>query len=233
MRPSIRIQKNILARLERDLLNWLCPHMPRAVTPDRLTGLGVVGAAIVFTGYVASQFELAFLWLATFGFVVHWFGDSLDGSLARYRRAERPRYGYFLDHSVDAVCNLMIMVGVGLSPFIRLDVALFALLGYFMLCMYVFLHNHVSGSFQLSFLGLGPTELRLAMIGINCWMYLEGGSQMLIGGAEFSSYDFALCGAGVVFVALFIVNLLKVAQKLRIEDSRLDPRAPIATAVDL
>ncbi|WOJ90539.1 CDP-alcohol phosphatidyltransferase family protein [Methylocapsa polymorpha] len=234
--PSIRIQKNILARLERDLLNWLCLHMPRAVTPDRLTGLGVVGAGIVFVGYAASRFDLTFLWLATFGLVVHWFGDSLDGSLARYRRVERPRYGYFLDHSVDAVCNLMIMVGIGLSPFVRLDVALFALLGYFMLCMYVFLHNHVSGNFQLSFLALGPTELRIGLIGINCWMYSEGGAggaKVLIGGAAFSSYDLVLCGAAIVFVGLFIVNMLKVAQKLRVEDSRLDPRAQMAKAADL
>ncbi len=207
--------------------------MPRAVTPDRLTGLGVVGAGIVFTGYVASRFELSFLWLATFGLIVHWFGDSLDGSLARYRRVERPRYGYFLDHSVDAICNLLIMVGVGLSPFVRLDAALFALLGYFMLCMYVFLHNHVSGKFQLSFLALGPTELRLALIGMNCWMYSEGGAKVMIGGAVLSPYDLVLCGAGLVFVCLFIVNMLNVAQKLRIEEARPNPSAHMAKAADL
>ncbi len=64
-----------------------------------------------------------------------------------------PRYGYFLDHSVDAFCNLLILVGLGFSAYMRLDVALFVLIGYFMLCMYVFLYNHVSGSFQLSFSG--------------------------------------------------------------------------------
>jgi len=199
--------------------------MPRAATPDRLTGIGVVGAVVVFAGYVASHFDPSFLWLSTFGLVAHWFGDSLDGSLARYRRVERPRYGYFLDHSVDAVCNLLIMVGIGLSPFVRLDVALFALLGYFMLCMYVFLRNHVSGSFQLSFLGLGPTELRLGLIGVNCWMYAEGGSTILLGGVVVSSYDMVVGGAGAVFVGLFIVNTLKMASRLRLEESRPDLRA--------
>lgn len=216
---TIRVQKNILAVRERALLNWLCLHMPRAVTPDRLTGLGVVGAAIVMSAYVGSRLDPAFFWLATLGFIVHWFGDSLDGSLARYRRVERPRYGYFLDHSVDAVCNFMIMVGLGLSAYIRLDVALFVLLGYFMLCMYVFLYNHVSGSFQLSFLALGPTELRVGLIAINAWMYFAGDSKIQVGRETFSAYDLVLGGVSVIFVCLFVVNLLIVARRLRLEDT--------------
>ncbi|HEY8031331.1 MAG TPA: CDP-alcohol phosphatidyltransferase family protein [Methylocella sp.] len=213
-----RVQENILAELERDILNWLCLHMPRAVTPDRLTGFGAAGAVLVFAGYVATHVHPAFFWVATFGIVIHWFGDSLDGSLARYRRIDRPRYGYFLDHSVDALCNLTIMTGAGLSAYIRLDVALFTLLGYFMLCMYVFLYNQVSHRFQLSFLALGPTELRAGLIGINCWMYFAGESRIAIGRATFSPYDLVLCGAGIVFVCLFAVNVFNVARTLRRED---------------
>ena len=218
--PAVsRVQDNILARRERDFLDWLCLHMPRAVTPDRLTGFGACGAALVFAGYAATRVHPAFFWLATLGFVVHWLGDLLDGSLARYRRIERPRYGYFLDHSVDALCNLAIMAGAGLSVYIRLDVALFALLGYFMLCMYVFLYNHVSQRFQLSFLALGPTELRAGLIGLNCWMYFSGDSRIAIAGETFSPYDLVFCGAGSVFVSLFAVNVFKVARKLRREDA--------------
>lgn len=227
-RPLARIQQNVLANLERALLDWLCLKMPRAITPDRLTGLGAMGAAIVFVGYVASRYQPAFLWLATFGVVVHWFGDSLDGSLARYRRIERPRYGYFLDHSVDALCNLAIMAGMGFSPFVRMDAALFALLGYFMLCMYVFLLNHVSGNFQLSFLALGPTELRLGLIGINCWMYFKGASEIIIFETPFSLYDLVLCGAGGAFILLFLLNMLKIARKLRLEDARPNAAAKAA-----
>ena len=214
-----RVQENILARRERDVLDWLCLHMPRAVTPDRLTGVGAAGAALVFVGYAATRLHPAFFWLATLGIVIHWFGDSLDGSLARYRRIDRPRYGYFLDHSVDALCNLTIMTGAGLSAYIRLDVALFALLGYFMLCMYVFLYNHVSQRFQLSFLALGPTELRVGLIGLNCWMYFSGDLKIAIGGETFSPYDLVLCGAGIVFICLFAVNVFNVAGKLRLEDA--------------
>jgi archaetidylinositol phosphate synthase len=221
LRPPVvsRVQENILARRERDFLDWLCGHMPRAVTPDRLTGVGAAGAALVFAGYVATRLHPAFFWLATLGIVIHWFGDSLDGSLARYRRVDRPRYGYFLDHSVDALCNLTIMTGAGLSAYIRLDVALFALLGYFMLCMYVFLYNQVSQRFQLSFLALGPTELRIGLIGINCWMYFAGDSRITLGRETFSPYDLVLCGAGNVFVCLFVINVFNVARKLRLEDA--------------
>jgi archaetidylinositol phosphate synthase len=224
-----RVQDNILARRERDFLAWLCLHMPRAFTPDWLTGVGAVGAALAFTGYVATRLHPAFFWLATLGVVIHWFGDSLDGSLARYRRIDRPRYGYFLDHSVDALCNLTIMTGAGLSAYIRLDVALFALLGYFMLCMYVFLYNQVSQRFQLSFLALGPTELRVGLIGINCWMYAAGDSKIAIGGETFSPYDLVLCGAGIVFVGLFAVNVFQVARKLRREDAPPGRPAGIGT----
>ncbi|MGH6795836.1 MAG: CDP-alcohol phosphatidyltransferase family protein, partial [Methylocella sp.] len=85
--PAVsRVQDNILARRERDCLDWLCVRMPRAVTPDRLTGFGACGAFLVFAGYAATRVHPAFFFLATLGVVIHWFGDSLDGSLARYRR---------------------------------------------------------------------------------------------------------------------------------------------------
>ncbi|MCI0600911.1 MAG: CDP-alcohol phosphatidyltransferase family protein [Beijerinckiaceae bacterium] len=217
-----RVQDNILARRERMLLNWICVHLPRAITPDRLTGIGIAGAAVVLLGYVASRFHPAFLFVATLGFIIHWFGDSLDGSLARYRRIERPRYGYFLDHSTDALCNLAIMAGAGLSTYIRLDVALFALLGYYMLCMYVFLYNHVSHRFQLSFLALGPTELRVGLIAINFWMYFEGDTKVWVGSQLVSPYDLALCGAGLVFIGIFASSVLVTARSLR----RAEPPHP-------
>jgi len=166
--PSIRIQKNILARLERDLLNWLCLHMPRAAR--RIAhGTGVVGAGIVFVGYVASRFDLAFLWLATFGLVVHWLATRLTEPR---RYAVEDRAMVFLDHSVDAVCNLMIMVGSGFSfrPFGRRP---FALLGYFMLCMYGSCIITSQETFNCRSLRSADGASH-CLIGINCWMYCEG-----------------------------------------------------------
>jgi phosphatidylglycerophosphate synthase len=221
--PSIRIQTNIMARSERHILDWLCIYMPSTITPDRLTGIGFVGAVIVFAGYLASQIHPAFIWLATLGLVVNWFGDSLDGSLARYRQLERPRYGYFLDHSADAFSIFLILMGLGLSAYVRLDMALIALLGYLMMCIYVFLCNHVTGYFQLSFLALGPTEMRISLIGLNSLMYFAGDLRILIGHETFSPYDLILCSSGILLVGLFIVNMLKVARRLRWEDALASP----------
>jgi archaetidylinositol phosphate synthase len=215
---AVRIKDNLLAQRERDLLDWLCARMPRSITPDWLTGFGAAGAAVVFLGYAASPLHPAFFWLATFGLVMHWFGDSLDGSLARYRHIERQRYGYFLDFSVDVISSLLIMLGAGLSAYISLDAALFALAGYYMLWLFVLLNCQVSRNLQLSFLAAGPTEFRLVLIGLNCWMYFGGSLKMAIGPVAFSPFDLVFCSMGLVCIALFAVNVFKVARKLRLEE---------------
>lgn len=210
-----RIQTNVVARSERRLLTWLCARLPTWVTPDGLTALGVFGAALVFLSYVLSRSYSAFLWLASVGFVIHWFGDSLDGSLARFRRIERPAYGYFLDHTVDAICNLAIMAGLGFSVGVRMDVALFALVGYYLLCMYVFINNHLSGVFQLSFLGFGPTELRLCLIAITTALFFTGPVGATIGGEVFTIYDAIIFATGCIFVGLFIRSVATGLRRLR------------------
>ena len=202
-----RVQTNIIAIKERQLLNWLCAKMPSWVTPDGLTVLGVAGAVLIFVSDILSRSNVAFLWLASLGFMIHWFGDSLDGSLARHRRTERPIYGYFLDHTVDAICNLMIMAGLGFTLDVRLDVALFTLIGYYLLCMYVFINNHLSGVFQLSFLGFGPTELRLCLIAINTGMIFAGHVGFVLAGQFFSYYDAILLFAGFMFTAVYLVRI--------------------------
>lgn len=215
---AVRVQENFLAYPERRLLDWLCKLMPRAVTPDILTGFGAAGAASVFAGYAATRLDPAFFWLSSFGFLMHWFGDSLDGSLARYRHIERPRYGNFLDPSIDAICAFVIMAGAGLSAYIRMDVALFALSGYFILCIYAYLYNNVARNLPLSFLAVGGTEMRIGMIGLNTWMYFGGDSKISIGPGIFSPYDLVLCGLGSVFVCLFAINVFTAARQLRLEE---------------
>jgi archaetidylinositol phosphate synthase len=224
--PPSRIQTSVTALSERRLLNWLCLQMPSAITPDWLTGIGVVGAVVVFVGYMASRINPAFFWLATFGLVVNWFGDSLDGSLARYRQVERPRYGYFLDESADTVSIFLIIVGLGLSAYVRLDMAMFALIGYFMMFIHVVLCIQVTGRHQLTFLSLGPTEMRLGLIAVNTWMYFAGNLKgVVIGGGAFSSYDLILFADGVIFVSLFLANMVKVVMLLRREDTPQPGRA--------
>lgn len=215
---SRRVQANIVARREKLVLEWICVRLPDWIEPDGLTLIGIAGAFIVFASYCASSIDPSFLWLANLGFVLHWFGDSLDGSLARYRSCEKPSYGYFLDHSVDAFCNLIILLGLGLSPFARMDVALFVLCGYYMLCMYVFLHNHVTGIFKLSFLAFGPTELRLCLIAINTSAYVWGYTGATIYGTYFTVYDCILIAAGMLFVGIFVYQVCVAIVTLRVLD---------------
>ena len=216
-RPAVaRIQQNLLARSERRLLNWLCARMPAWVGPDLLTTIGMVGAAIIFAGYVASIDHPAWLWIAVSGYFVQWFGDSMDGSLARFRKIERPRFGYFIDHSCDGLATLLIMAGFGLSPYVRLDVALLALTGYLLLAIHAFLAARVLNELKLSYVAFGPTELRLVLIAITLAMWALGPGPKLFG--ALTGFDLLIGTAGAVLIGLFVIQTLATARRLARED---------------
>ncbi len=210
--PLDRIQQNLLAASERRLLNWLCARMPLWVTPDKLTGFGVLGAVIVFLGYALSGYQANTLWLTFFGYFMQWFGDSMDGSLARWRKIERPKYGYFIDHSVDGLVILLILGGMGLSPYVRLDVALLALVGYLLLSIHAYLSARVLGELKLSYLFGGPTELRFILIGLTiAMMWLGTGPHWF---APYSGFDVFVGAAAAILIALFIKQTLVTARRL-------------------
>ena len=129
MKPHQRVNDILLGPLERPALQWLAGHMPAWMNPDILTGIGMLGAAVVFAGYTLSNAHPAYLWLANLGFVINWFGDSLDGTLARYRHIERPKYGFFIDHTMDALSEVLVVAGLGLSPYVSFEIAMLALVG--------------------------------------------------------------------------------------------------------
>lgn len=210
--PVARIQRNVLALQERRLLNWLCARMPGWVTPDLLTAFGVLGAIATCAGYAASNLGDGWLWLAIAGYVVHWFGDSMDGSLARHRQIERPSFGYFIDHSCDGLATLLILVGIGLSPYVRLDVALVALAGYLLLCVHAFLAARVVGELKLSYLAAGPTELRLLLIALTAAMIVLGYAPGVVG--LMSGFDVFVGTLGALLIVLFIVQTLVMARRL-------------------
>jgi archaetidylinositol phosphate synthase len=114
----------LLASVERRVLPWLSRRLPAWVLPDHLTLLGVFAAFGIAVAYVLSNQDPVWLWAASGLLVVHWFGDSLDGTLARERKIERPRYGYYLDHLTDAVATAVIGIGLGLSPHMLLTTGL-------------------------------------------------------------------------------------------------------------
>ncbi|MBU0556583.1 MAG: CDP-alcohol phosphatidyltransferase family protein [Alphaproteobacteria bacterium] len=208
--PVNRIQNNLLAAPERRLLNWLCSILPRWVTPDMLTSLGVFGGLATFAGYAASSFGDHWLWLAMVGYVMQWFGDSLDGSLARYRRIERPSYGYFIDHSCDGIVTLLILGGMGFSPYVRVDVAMFAVVGYLLLSIHAYLAARVMGEFKLSYGMAGPTELRFLLIGMTIGMMLTDPAKA----PSISGFDMIVGVVGVIFVVLFVSQTLVAGRQL-------------------
>ncbi len=207
-----RVQQNWLAAGERRILNWLCAHMPSAITPDILTVTGMVGAVMVFLGYVASNWDIAWLSLSIAGYAVQWFGDSLDGSLARWRRIERPSYGYFIDHSCDGLANFLIVTGIGLSPFVTMDVAMVALAGYLLMSIHAFLSARVVGELRLSYLAAGPTELRLMLIGMTVMMWVLGPDRGLFG--RISGFDLFVGTLGAILLLLFLVQTIVTGRRL-------------------
>lgn len=214
VKPLERIQQNLVARIERRLLDWICDRLPSWVRPDHLTALALVAAFFIGLGYALSWDDADWLWMSVAGYFVHWFGDSLDGSLARFRKIERPRFGYFIDHSMDALGNFMILGGMGLSPYVRLDVALFALTGYFLLSIHAFLSARVIGEMKLSYVNAGPTELRIALIALTVAMWMFDG---IAGAPQTSPFDYFVAVTAVILVLLFVIQTGLTARRLLAE----------------
>lgn len=164
---STRIQTSVLNALEKKILVRMAKMQPRWMTSDILTFIGIVGSVIVAVGYALSNYDISLLWLASFGFVVNWYGDSLDGTLARVRNTQRPIYGFYLDHCVDGLTMAVMCIGAGLSEMLNLYIAMAVLVVYLLLSISVYINAHLKGEFKLTFAGMGPTEFRLIMIIVN------------------------------------------------------------------
>jgi len=164
---SKRIQTSVLNSLEKKILVRMAKMQPRWMTSDILTFIGIVGSVIVAAGYALSNYDISWLWLASFGFVVNWYGDSLDGTLARVRSTQRPIYGFYLDHCVDGLTMAVMCIGAGLSEMLNLYIAMAVLVVYLLLSISVYINAHLKGEFKLTFAGMGPTEFRLIMIIVN------------------------------------------------------------------
>lgn len=213
-----RINSTILGPAEMRFIKWFVDLAPDWLSPDHMTLLGMVGSIFILAGYGLTVISPAFLWLASFGFVLNWFGDSTDGNLARMRHIERPRYGYFLDHSLDTITMLMVFIGVGMTPFVNMYVALFTLIAYLMMNIYVYINAQVQKKFQLSFSKLGPTEGRLMFVIANTAMLIFGMKNILLIGINFSAYDLFFLAWMVFLFWLFFSSVIKGIIKLYREE---------------
>ena len=209
-----RVNDILLGPLERPALQWLAAHMPAWITPDICTLIGLGGAVITLTGYGLSNVHPGFLWLASLGFFVNWFGDSLDGTLARFRHIERPRYGYFVDHTTDAVVQVMVFLGLGLSPYVTYNIACLALVGYLVLSILVYLRTYIAGEFKISYAGLGPTESRAVAVLLNIVMFCFGFQGIQVGRRIFSLYDMPGLVVALILFGFFTGTAIRETRRL-------------------
>jgi phosphatidylglycerophosphate synthase len=216
-----RINDAFLRPLEKPALNWLAAHMPYWVTPDHLTALGMFASVLIAVSLVLTNISPAYLWLASLGVALNWFGDSLDGTLARYRKIERSNYGYFIDHAVDALDEVLIFLALGISPYVRMELAGLALVSYLLLSIQSFLYSQVSGVFQISFIRIGPTEMRVVMILSNTVVFFIGNPMVTTALGIFTMYDFVLIFISLLLFGAFIVMTILHARELAAYDTRL------------
>src|ERR671918_2021812 len=203
----------LLARPEARILEWIARRLPARVMPDHMTALGVLAAVGIAAAYVLSNGDRAWLWAASALLVVHWLGDSLDGTLARVRRAERPTYGYYLDHLVDAIATAVIGIGLGLSPHMLLATGLAIVVVYLVLSINTYLETYAFGVFSLGYGRVGPTEVRVLLIGLNTLVALGVGLGFQVGDLGLTVLD--LIGLGIA--ALMVTTLIgRAARNLRV-----------------
>jgi phosphatidylglycerophosphate synthase len=201
-RDATRVQQSVLATIEKRTLIWLAERLPAGVTSDHLTALALLAMLGVGLSYWLARMTPVGLVLASVCLAVNWFGDSLDGTLARVRRQQRPRYGYYVDHVVDAVGALFLFGGLALSGLMSAPVAAALLIVYFLLCIEIYLATHSLGEFHMSFFGFGPTELRILLAVGNLAVFLH--PEASIAGHIFRLFDVGgvvgAAGLGITFI---------------------------------
>src|SRR3954469_14805600 len=199
----------LLARHEKRVLTAIARRLPRWILPDDLTALGVASALGIGIAYLATNADHKWLWVASVLLVVHWLGDSLDGTLARVRGIERPRYGYYLDHLVDAISTACIGIGLGLSPFMLLATGAIIVVAYLMLSINVYLESQAFGRFSIGYGKVGPTEVRLLLIALNTALALGAPLGFHIAGIGMTAFDVVGLGIAGLMATLLAGRAVK------------------------
>src|SRR3989440_7252589 len=216
MTTGVREMRFLLAGPEGRILRALAARMPRSIRSNHLTALGMIGAAAAGIAYALTTYHPAWLWASSLMLVINWLGDSLDGTLARVRGTQRPKYGYYLDHVVDAFSTTVIGLGIGLSPYVYLGLALGIVIVYLAMSINVYLESTVFGVFKISYGRIGPTEVRLLLILLNTAAVITAGwpSPLPIPLTVVANWTLGVLLAGMVvlFVGRFARNLHRLAK---------------------
>jgi phosphatidylglycerophosphate synthase len=160
---AVRLHHAFTAQSEKKLLIWIAQRLPTWINSDHLTALGFASLVAAGASYWYASISEAGLWLVIACLALNWFGDSLDGTLARVRNQQRPRYGFYIDHICDALGTVALMGGMATSGFLSWPIAAVVLISYLTLCIEVYLATYTVREFRVSFAGFGPTELRVVI----------------------------------------------------------------------
>jgi phosphatidylglycerophosphate synthase len=209
---AARLQGSFTAEAERKALVWLAARLPAWVNSDHLTLAGFAAMFLAGASYAFARTNRAGLLLATLFLAINWFGDSLDGTLARVRNRQRPRYGFYVDHMIDTFGGLFLMGGLAISGFLDWRIALGMFIAFLMLSVQVYLATYTVGNFQLSFAKLGPTEIRILLALGNAVLWFR--QETLVFGTSYRLFDaggvIAIVGMAFMLIFSTIRNTVKL-----------------------
>jgi phosphatidylglycerophosphate synthase len=218
-RDAERNQLSMLAVAEKKTLVWLAERMPAWVNSDHLTLLGFLSMFAAGLCYWAASWDRRFLLWVIAALALNWFGDSLDGTLARVRNRLRPRYGFYVDHVTDAIGTFFLMGGLAVSGIMTPYIGLGLLIAFLLLSIEVYLATYTIGKFHLSFWSFGPTELRLLLCAGNLAVYLRGPYAKLAG-QQFYLFDIG-CVCGIAGMGAMLIWAAVRHTKQLYKDERL------------
>ena len=207
-----RVHGSLLAAVEKKLLIWIAERLPRCVNSDHLTALGAVALAAAGICYAIGRHFPAALAASVALLLVNWFGDSLDGTLARVRHQERPRYGFYVDHVLDALGILFLMVGLMAGSYLSPGVGGAFLIAYYLLTIEIALATHALGTFRLSYWKIGPTELRI-LLAAGTLLLLRSDS-VVIAGHRWLLFDVGCAVAAAALAITFVSSAIANAREL-------------------
>lgn len=218
-RSAARRHESFLAHAEKQTLLWLAERTPLWINSDHLTGLGLVAQILAGVGYALARWNRYALLIVIGALALNWLGDSLDGTLARYRNQQRPRYGFYVDHMVDSIGALAIMGGLALSGYMHPLIAIGLLIAFLLLSIQSYLATYAMGEFRLSFWRFGPTELRILLAVGNIALLFRPMVHFL--GGYYRLFDvggvIGLIGMGLMLIVWTVKNTLRLyrEEKLR------------------
>jgi archaetidylinositol phosphate synthase len=207
----VRLNYGLLAGAERRVLEGIARRLPDSINPDHLSALGLASMAAAGAAFAAFRWNAGVAaWAVIAALAANWFGDSLDGTVARVRHTERPQYGYYVDHVIDLAGTTFLFTGIAFSGLMNPLLALALLGAYLLVCAETYLATHATGVFRMSFFGFGPTELRV-LLAIGA-VKAAHGAFVTIAGIGMRLFD---VGAAVAIAGLAVTFIISAATNIR------------------